>query len=123
MWGGMSNTTLRSRVLRLASELPRGNPLRRKLLAALPEQKVGYGKSALKLAWQADFPETVPCVKCGGDTRHVLTLMEGGDDDAADLHANEGSGGKFWFHDYAAFSLYLCEDIDCGTISTEWDQS
>jgi len=118
----MPDQARRSRMIRKASRLPPGGPARRKILAALKGNQIGYGPEALKLSWQGDFPETVPCVKCGKDSRHVLTVMEGGEEDAADLHHNDWKDGEFWFHDYAAFSLYMCPDIDCTTVTTKWNQ-
>lgn len=84
-----------------------------------------YGKEALGMSWQAEFPTKTRCVKCGQDARHVLTAMEesGDSEFACKLHHNDPQGEGFWLHDAAAFAIYLCTDIGCVTATTLWNQA
>jgi hypothetical protein len=87
---------------------------------------VDYGTKGVDLTWQAKFPETTPCVKCGKKARLAIVLREGsgaGDTNfACRLHKNDPEGEGFWLHDAAAFATYLCVDIDCATATTLWNQ-
>jgi len=89
-----------------------------------------YGPSGVKLTYQAKFPETTPCVKCGETSRLAVTMREEFDQTktpeqqtfATDLYANDPKGGVFWLHDCAAFATYLCTDIKCAAATTLWNQ-
>jgi hypothetical protein len=86
---------------------------------------IGYGEEATDLSWQAEFPSDTECVKCGKKARLAVVLKEGHrcKEYASNLHQNEWREGRFWLHDAAAFAIYLCTDIDCGTATTLWDQA
>ena len=114
----MSHPALRSRMIRLAASFPKGSTERKALL-----NTIWYGDVALDKSWQADFPKTTPCVKCGETARHALTVMEeDGPQYASRAHRNDPDGEGFWLHDAAAFAIYLCKDIDCATATTLWNQ-
>ena len=75
---------------------------------------VTIGKDGLNKTWQAEFPETVMCGKCGGEARHGFTAREdfsgvAGVGHVCDLHANGGKG-DFWLHDCCAVAVYFCRD-------------
>ena len=88
-----------------------------------------YGPAGVGLTYQAKFPETASCVKCGQPARLAITMREEFDDAktpeqqtfATQLYAN-GEDGKFWLHDCAAFATYLCTDTKCATATTLWNQ-
>ena len=90
--------------------------------------KPGDSKFAREASWQAEFPKTVKCEKCGGVCRCALTLMEGrsnaelpvGEPFVTSLHPNKGPGG-YWPHDAIAFALYFCRD--CFNAQVEWNQA
>lgn len=83
--------------------------------------KVALGKGGLIKTWQAEFPETTECCRCGGDARIGFVAHEGMDDDdrpvcprdyvqfVCDLHPNEGKGG-YWLHDCCAVAVYFCRE-------------
>jgi hypothetical protein len=107
----------------------------------LPDHKEGFayilvqtsahewanGQAGTVLTWQANFPVTTECVKCGGPARVALGLKETGGNSICHIHQNtrrpdaEGKGG-FWPHDVIAACLYFCQDIDCATVTTLWNQ-
>ena len=84
-------------------------------------------KAAFMASWQAPFPKTVKCEKCGGEARAALTLMEdrsrammpAGYDFVCRLHPNEEHGA--WPHDAIAFALYFCRECYHGQV--EWNQA
>lgn len=91
----------------------------------------GYGVKGLGLSYQADFKKTVPCVKCGEPSRIAVVLQETFDKAKTPseqtfvtrLHDNDPEGDGFWPHDCAAFAIYVCPEIDCGTATTIWNQA
>ena len=77
---------------------------------------------------QGPFPVETPCVKCASKARVILGIQEQGENPVWALHENthrpdENGEGGLWFHDLAAFCLYLCTDIDCATVTTLWNQA
>ncbi len=75
--------------------------------------KVLLGKEGLEMSWQAEFPETVQCVHCGGLARIGFVAYEGMEEDnkegplVRDLHQNEGKD-RLWLHDCCAAAVYFC---------------
>ncbi|MGH9917991.1 MAG: hypothetical protein ACRD6W_03830 [Nitrososphaerales archaeon] len=100
---------------------------------AVPE--IGYGPEAKGLTWQADFPETTPCCKCGKEARLAIGIQEGADAPRAEgetpiqepyvtnEHPNDPEGEGFWLHDAGAFATYLCTDINCASATTLYNQA
>ena len=74
--------------------------------------KVTIGKEGLTKTWQDNFPETVSCVHCGGDTRIGFVAHEGIDETLEEyvcsLHENEPKY-SFWLHDCCAVAVYFCK--------------
>lgn len=89
-----------------------------------------YGPAGVGLTYQAKFPTTTSCVKCGKPARIAVTMREEFEERkmpeqqsfATNLHANDPRGEGFWLHDAAAFATYLCTDIKCATATTLWNQ-
>lgn len=77
--------------------------------------KVTLGKDGLTNTWQAEFPETTECCRCGGEARIGFVAHEGMDDDdkkvphVCGLHTNEGKGG-YWLHNSCAVAVYFCRE-------------
>lgn len=72
---------------------------------------VVLGKEGLKHTWQAAFPETTECCRCGGEARIGFVVKEqpGEKEYVSGLHPNEGDGdGGFWLHDACAVAVYFC---------------
>ena len=75
--------------------------------------EITIGEEGLKKTWQAKFPETAHCSKCGGEARHGFTAKEGfsgepGKGHVCDLHINKE--GEYWLHDCCAVAVYFCKD-------------
>jgi len=91
--------------------------------------KVTLGKEGLGKTWQAKFPETTSCCRCGGKARIGFVAHEGMEEEGVyprdftqfvyDLHANKGKGG-YWPHDCASFAIYICRECMNGTVI--WNQ-
>ena len=77
---------------------------------------VTLGEAGLSKSWQAEFPATTECCRCGGPSRIAFVASEGlngreSGEMVWQLHPNEGaSGGPYWLHDACAVAVYLCED-------------
>ena len=89
---------------------------------------VANGQAGTLLTWQAPFPVTTPCVKCGKSARIALGGKEVGDGEITWMHQNthrpdaEGKGG-FWPHDAISFCLYFCTEVDCAQATVLWNQA
>lgn len=70
-----------------------------------------------EMTYQAEFPETVKCIKCKKDT--VLMMLI--DDDEGLILGYRPKDVRVWPHDCTAIALYLC--TDCGEITTLWNQA
>jgi hypothetical protein len=78
--------------------------------------KVTIGFDGLKMSWQADFPETTPCVHpgCKGEARIGFVCHEGMEEElhhdeyVCAMHDNEPDGEGYWLHDCCAVALYFC---------------
>ena len=82
---------------------------------------VTLGEEGLDKTWQAKFPETTECCRCGGEARIGFVGHEGmTEEDKAvwprdfnqfvcDLHKNEGKGG-LWLHDCCVVAVYFCRE-------------
>jgi len=81
--------------------------------------KVTLGREGLEKTWQAEFPETTKCCRCGGEARIGFVAHEGIDEKVVyprdftqfvcDLHENGGKG-EYWLHDCCAVAVYFCRE-------------
>lgn len=76
--------------------------------------KVTLGKRGLSKSWQANFPETTPCILCKGTARIGFVAHEGIDKPdkgpfVCEIHPNKGKV-KYWLHDCCAVAVYFCQD-------------
>ena len=77
--------------------------------------QVTIGSLGLKMSWQADFPEEVPCAKCKGVSRIGFIAHEGmeeklkHDEYLYSLHKNEPKDEGYWLHDCCAIAVYFCK--------------
>ncbi len=101
-------------------------------MSAAKNIKVYIGDQGLTKSWQAEFPKTTTCCRCGGIARHGFTVFENysgapGKDHVCDLYPNEppladrngnhaashtSSDGEngYWLHDCCAVAVYFCKD-------------
>jgi len=79
---------------------------------------VKIGKDGLGASWQQRWDPTTPCVKCATPSRIAIVVFEDRETDnpqetgeqfICDLYSNKGEGA-YWFHDCAAFAIYLCPE-------------
>jgi len=87
--------------------------------------KVTIGEDGLKKTWQAEFPKTTKCCRCGGESRVGFVAHEGMDTyegtqkHVCNLHPNEGRGG-YWLHDCCSVAVYFCREcLDATAISNQ----
>lgn len=91
--------------------------------------KVTLGKEGLKKTWQAEFPETVECCKCGKLSRIGFVAHEGIDEKVVhprdfiqfvcDQVPGEESGR--WLHDCCAVAVYFCRG--CLNVTALYNQA
>lgn len=62
-----------------------------------------------RISWQAAFPATTKCCKCGMHARLGFVAHEehGEESYVSSLYSNEE--GKMWLHDACAVAVYFCE--------------
>ncbi len=69
--------------------------------------RVTIGPEGRDKSWQGEFPEVVPCAKCGSLALHAFTAHEGlveedkglGIPRVGDLYLTQGEKGRLWAHD------------------------
>lgn len=76
-----------------------------------PAMTVTLGEEGLQHTWQAPFPKTTSCCRCGGEARigfvaHELNPSSG--PHVCNLHPNEYHEGSAWLHDSCAVAVYFC---------------
>ena len=77
--------------------------------------EVTIGNEGLEKTWQAIFPKTTKCCRCGGSARIGFVAHEhmSKNDEAGpyicSLHPNKGKG-SFWLHDCCAVAVYFCRE-------------
>ena len=76
--------------------------------------QVTIGKEGLTKTWQAEFPETIECCRCGGEARVGFVAHEGMSEDDKEgpfvckLHPNKPRE-ESWLHDCCAVAVYFCK--------------
>ena len=83
--------------------------------------EVTLGNEGLNKTWQAEFPETTECCRCGKLARIGFVAHEGMSEKdkpvwprdynqfVCDLHQN-GNKGDYWLHDCCAVAVYFCRE-------------
>ena len=72
-----------------------------------------------KISFQAEFPVTTVCCRCGGIGRLAFVAHETDEPSAkhgaehggiyvSQLHKNYPKGGGFWLHDACCVAVYFC---------------
>lgn len=80
-------------------------------MAFLPEQQVR------EVTYQADWPTSVPCIKCGCEAGLALSHKE------SPARSSRNRSGPLRDHDCIAYALYLCPDIRCSTMTARWNEA
>jgi len=88
---------------------------------------ITFGDKGTKNTWQAPFPPTVKCSKCGGECRPAANFTERkkaneikAKNHLAKVH-NFNRDGGLWPHDFVAIQTYFCKK--CLNIESEYNQA
>jgi len=97
----------------------------RVLARFLAATQIAYGPAGACLTFQADFPLTTPCEKCGADASLHVTLSEDGPTLETYRPEYDAAVARGWVdpvgHDLAAFATYICPE--CYAATTLWNQA